>query len=78
MKEGLERAGVYRKEMDFDARNLTPDEQIAKMATVPLAFQPGTTWNYSLSTDMLGRVVEKPRAGASRISSRSVCSSRSG
>src|SRR6266496_1798823 len=59
VKEGLEKAGVYRKEMDFDARNLAPDEQIAKMATVPLAFQPGTTWNYSLSTDMLGRVVEK-------------------
>jgi CubicO group peptidase (beta-lactamase class C family) len=59
VKEGLEKAGVYRKEMEFDARNSAPDEQIAKMATVPLAFQPGTTWNYSLSSDMLGRVVEK-------------------
>jgi hypothetical protein len=37
VKEGLEKAGVYRKEMDFDARNLTPDEQIAKMATVERA-----------------------------------------
>src|SRR6266480_4132831 len=36
-----------------------PDEEIAGMAKVPLAFQPGTTWNYSVSTDMLGRVVEK-------------------
>jgi CubicO group peptidase (beta-lactamase class C family) len=59
VKDALEKVGVYRKEMDFDARNLAPDEEIAKMATVPLAFQPGTTWNYSLSTDMLGRVVEK-------------------
>jgi CubicO group peptidase (beta-lactamase class C family) len=59
VKEGLEKAGAFRKELDFDARNVTPDEEIAKMATVPLAFQPGTTWNYSLSTDMLGRVVEK-------------------
>ena len=59
VKEGLEKAGAYRKELDFDARNVAPDEQIAKMATVPLAFQPGTTWNYSVSTDMLGRVVEK-------------------
>jgi len=59
VKEGLERAGTYRKELDFDARNVTPDEEIARMASVPLAFQPGTTWNYSLSTDMLGRVVEK-------------------
>ena len=59
VKEGLEKAGAYRKELDFDARNVTPDEQIAKMASVPLAFQPGTTWNYSVSSDMLGRVVEK-------------------
>ena len=59
VKEGLERAGVYRRELDFDARNVTPDEEIAAMAKVPLAFQPGTAWNYSVSTDMLGRVVEK-------------------
>ena len=26
---------------------------------MPLAHQPGTTWEYSLSTDVLGRVVEK-------------------
>src|SRR6266550_4041847 len=59
VKEGLERAGVYRKDMDYEARNVTPDEEIAGMAKVPLAFQPGTNWNYSVSTDMLGRVVEK-------------------
>src|SRR5205814_8628360 len=44
VKEGLERAGVYRRELDFDARNVTPDEEIAAMAKVPLAFQPGTAW----------------------------------
>jgi CubicO group peptidase (beta-lactamase class C family) len=27
-------------------------------ARIPLLFQPGTEWNYSLSTDVLGRVVE--------------------
>src|SRR5690606_1910993 len=27
-------------------------------ATMPLGFQPGTTWDYSYSTDVLGRVVE--------------------
>src|SRR6266516_7976680 len=41
VKEGLERAGVYRRELDFDARNVTPDEEIAAIAKVPLAFQPG-------------------------------------
>ena len=28
------------------------------LAKLPLAFQPGTTWEYSHSTDVLGRVVE--------------------
>ena len=59
VKEGYEKIGVYSKDLDFDARNLAPADQVAKMATVPLAFQPGTTWHYSLSSDMLGRVVEK-------------------
>jgi CubicO group peptidase (beta-lactamase class C family) len=65
VKEGLEKIGVYYKERDFDARNLTPADQVAKMATVPLAYQPGTTWHYSLSSDMLGRVVE--RASGKRL-----------
>jgi CubicO group peptidase (beta-lactamase class C family) len=38
---------------------VTPDEQIERLAKVPLAHQPGTTWEYSVSTDVLGRVVEK-------------------
>jgi CubicO group peptidase (beta-lactamase class C family) len=58
VKEGLEKAGVYRKDMDYEARGVTPSEEIERLATVPLAFHPGTTWHYSLSTDMLGRVVE--------------------
>lgn len=29
-----------------------------KIAKLPLAYQPGTTWDYSHSTDILGRVVE--------------------
>ena len=37
----------------------TPTEQIQRLAQAPLAHQPGTTWDYSLSTDVLGRVVEK-------------------
>jgi CubicO group peptidase (beta-lactamase class C family) len=28
------------------------------IAALPLAFQPGTEWNYSVSTDILGRLVE--------------------
>jgi CubicO group peptidase (beta-lactamase class C family) len=38
---------------DFD--NAEFAERIAKL---PLAYQPGTTWDYSHSTDILGRVIE--------------------
>ena len=29
-----------------------------RLASLPLLFQPGTEWNYSMATDVLGRVVE--------------------
>jgi CubicO group peptidase (beta-lactamase class C family) len=58
VKEGLERAGVYRKDLDYEARGITPSEQVERLAGVPLAFHPGTTWHYSLASDVLGRVVE--------------------
>lgn len=31
---------------------------VDKLATVPLHYQPGTTWEYGRSTDVLGRVIE--------------------
>jgi CubicO group peptidase (beta-lactamase class C family) len=33
-------------------------ELVARLAKMPLAYQPGTTWDYSHSTDVLGRLVE--------------------
>ncbi|MBV9529823.1 MAG: beta-lactamase family protein, partial [Bradyrhizobium sp.] len=33
-------------------------DMVTKLAQVPLAHQPGTFWEYSMSTDVLGRVVE--------------------
>ena len=33
-------------------------ELVDRLAKLPLAFQPGTTWDYSHSTDVLGRLVE--------------------
>jgi len=45
-----------------DAQLMTQDqtnaELVTKLATLPLMFEPGTTWEYSMSTDVLGRVVE--------------------
>jgi CubicO group peptidase (beta-lactamase class C family) len=49
---------LYAKEgVTWD--DVTPNEQIQRLAKVPLAHQPGTTWEYSVSTDVLGRVIEK-------------------
>ena len=48
---------LYAKE-GVDWKDVTPAEQIERMAKVPLAHQPGTTFEYSLSTDVLGRVIE--------------------
>ncbi|HEY2992291.1 MAG TPA: serine hydrolase domain-containing protein [Methylomirabilota bacterium] len=39
-------------------RSAGPDEFIALLAKAPLRFQPGTKWEYSHATDVLGRVVE--------------------
>ena len=36
----------------------TNAEFVEKIAKLPLSYQPGTTWDYSMSTDVLGRLVE--------------------
>jgi CubicO group peptidase (beta-lactamase class C family) len=45
-----------------DANLMDESETIAatveKLGRVPLMFEPGTAWEYSMSTDVLGRVVE--------------------
>jgi CubicO group peptidase (beta-lactamase class C family) len=38
--------------------NQTNAEQVEKLATLPLFSQPGKQWDYSRSTDVLGRIVE--------------------
>ena len=37
---------------------VTLEQAVDLWASVPLVFEPGTEWNYSLATDVLGRVVE--------------------
>ncbi len=37
----------------------TIDEFVSKVAALPLEFDPGSAWNYSVSTDILGAVVER-------------------
>jgi CubicO group peptidase (beta-lactamase class C family) len=52
---------AYRKNGVQDGLTLTTEtleSAIDKLAAQPLMSQPGAEWNYSLSTDVLGRVVE--------------------
>ncbi|MBS0482509.1 MAG: beta-lactamase family protein [Proteobacteria bacterium] len=39
--------------------NLTLDEFVAALGKIPLEFSPGEAWNYSVSTDVLGAVVQR-------------------
>jgi CubicO group peptidase (beta-lactamase class C family) len=43
---------------DFQGRR-SLDEFVAELATIPLQFDPGTSWNYSVSTDVLGAVIQR-------------------
>ncbi len=43
---------------DLRARDITNEEFADRIATLPLAYHPGTVWEYSHATDVLGRVVE--------------------
>jgi len=47
---------MYRKANIFGAKSL--EEMVKTIATLPLLHQPGEAWEYSVSTDVLGRVVE--------------------
>lgn len=42
------------EDIDYDNAEL-----VRRVSKVPLAFQPGSTWDYSISTDILGALVEK-------------------
>ncbi len=49
---------LYPESSNAASLTLTMDEFIATLSKAPLLHQPGTQWEYSLSTDVLGRVVE--------------------
>jgi len=49
---------AYR-ELGLDgSRDLTMEALINQLAELPLEFSPGTAWNYSVSTDVLGYLVQ--------------------
>ena len=65
---GLTYGFMYRTNVDHGYRRIgldnpqddgsTLEDFVAKLAQMPLEFSPGTAWNYSVSTDVVGRLVE--------------------
>jgi len=53
VKEAYAKGGI-----DEDLRGLSPADELERFSKAPLAHQPGTYWEYSLATDVLGRVIE--------------------
>jgi CubicO group peptidase (beta-lactamase class C family) len=47
---------LYKKNNVFGAKSLA--DMVTTIASLPLLHQPGEMWEYSVSTDVLGRVVE--------------------
>ena len=58
VREAYIKAGVFKPTLDFDARDLPGAQMAEALGKAPLAQQPGTTWEYSLSVDVQGRVIE--------------------
>ncbi|RZO08375.1 class A beta-lactamase-related serine hydrolase [Pseudomonas moorei] len=50
------RAGVSD---GMDTSGITLDENLRRLASVPLLYEPGTDWGYSLATDVLGALIER-------------------
>ena len=58
VKAAYQEAGLFSTEVPSKWITLTPQQQIEAFSKAPLLSQPGSTWEYSLSTDLLGRVLE--------------------
>jgi CubicO group peptidase (beta-lactamase class C family) len=50
---------LYRKSLSMQPAGQALDEFTAELGALPLEFEPGTAWNYSVATDVLGFLIEK-------------------
>ena len=58
---GCQVASFY-KELDIlNDPEKSLEEMVDQISTLPLAFQPGDAWRYSVATDILGRILEVHR-----------------
>ena len=55
---GKTRADKLFRKLDVLGGNRTVDDFIQKLAKIPLKHQPGSAWEYSVSVDVQGRLVE--------------------
>ena len=51
-------AEQYHKVGLFYSEDTTLEEEINTLANIPLLYEPGTKWNYSVSVDILARIIE--------------------
>jgi CubicO group peptidase (beta-lactamase class C family) len=59
VKSAYTKANLFKPGFDYNTVDLTPEEFVKGVAQAPLAYSPGTTWEYSVAVDVLGRVIEK-------------------
>ena len=55
---GCSVAQFYQQENILNDPNISLEELVEQIATLPLAFQPGEAWRYSVATDVIGRILE--------------------
>ncbi len=53
-----EKGDLMYAKLGVNRSDITIEEAIKRMGKAPLVHQPGTTWDYSLSIDVLGRLIE--------------------
>ncbi|MBL4739945.1 MAG: beta-lactamase family protein [Sneathiella sp.] len=46
------------EKVDFGPRRGRLEDQVNRLGQLPLKFEPGTRWNYGVSTDVVGRLIE--------------------
>jgi CubicO group peptidase (beta-lactamase class C family) len=52
--------GMYEKaNIEAGEVDITGDEMLRRLGQIPLAHQPGTFWEYSIATDVLGLLIER-------------------
>jgi CubicO group peptidase (beta-lactamase class C family) len=58
VRDAYIKAGVFKPTLDYDSREQSGSAMADGLGKAPLAQQPGTYWEYSLSADVQGRVIE--------------------